>query len=1111
MQTSSTSKRDRQDILPTFAESNESLPACFERVAVTHHRRTALVSDGRQWTYAELNAVANHLAHTFVSHGGAPGDRIAILMQHDAPSVAAAVAVLKASRIVVALNPTHPLLRLRELIEDSEPFLIVTDASLRNVAQEIAGLRCAVVDFEEHSAQGPDHNLSIVVPPEQVAKLVYTSGSTGRPKGVMVTHRQIRRNVFLMTEAMEFSAGDRIPLFSSLSAGQGMIITWCALLNGMALCPFPVIDKGVTGLADWMTRRGITVYGSSASIYRNFMKTLDPDFRFSGIRAVRLSSEPATSDDFKQFQMHFPQNCWFVHTLTSTETSNIAWSRRLRGDMVPEGRLPIGAVVSKGQEVLILDEDDRPVTAGAVGEIAVRSRYVAAGYWRNPELTAKHFSGDLDDTGTRLVRTGDLGRINAAGMLEFCGRRDDRVKIRGNSIELSEIAEALHRLKGIERAVIEAVPRAGGENLLVGFITVRCDQSWTQPELRRALRVMLPDSMVPSEFVILQNFPLTPSGKIDREKLRQDFHLRRQPQFGERPNTETESLLAGIWSEVFERSDIGQHDDFFTLGGDSLMATVIAAQVYDAVKVELNLATFSDFPTLAELADVIDRLRVGGEDDASPVVPVPRNEPLPMSFSQERIWKFSQSPAASAAYTMPRIFRIVGPLDVGVLRDCMDDLVRRHEILRTTFARQGRSPVSIIHPSAPTPLQYFDLSGMADLEVQAEVIFKKEAAFEFDLRTGPLLRFTLVRLRDDEYRLLWVSHHIISDNASLSVYFRELAMLYEAKLRGGASPLPKLAALQYGDYAVWQRRVLHPEGSTYRQVVSWWKDNLSGAPRMLRLPFTRVDAKVKGSTYGRVVSWWEDHISPSALRLPFARIIAKTAVAPADGMIFWSMERQVSHRLNALGSACKATRPAVRLAAFAALLAAETDQADVIVGLYVTGRNRLPLLSMIGDFSNLVTLRFQSDSTKSFIEWLSIVRDQIQDAEGYSAVPYENLCEEFKRGGVGLPEIKVIFHISRLGRLIEFAGLKLIWMDRPHQRIPWGFTIDFDEQNEEDKCSVLFDPRIYDPAGVRVFVQHYERLLDAVSRHPDKTLGDLLAISCADSITSVGTMPTVAL
>jgi amino acid adenylation domain-containing protein len=1077
MEALSIDDRNRQDPLRELNEADESLPACFERVFVKHGRHTALVSDHWQPTYAELNATANRLAHAIVVLGSAPGDRIAILMQHDAPAIATVLAVLKAGGIVVALNLTHPVARLRELIEDSAPSLVITDCSLRKLATEIAGACCPVVGFEEQSAQGPDHNMPIVVPPEQIAFLSYTSGSTGRPKGVMVTHRQYRRNVHIHTEAMEFCTRDRVPLFGSLAGGQGMTVTWCTLLNGAALCPFPVIVKGVAGLVDWMTRRVITVYASSASIFRSFMKTLDPDFRFSGVRAVRLSSEPATSDDFKQFQAHFPDNCWFVHTLSSTETSNIAWSRRLRGDTVPEGQLPIGAV-SKWQEVLILDESDRPVAAGEVGEIVVRSRYLAAGYWRNPRLTSERFSADLDGKGTRLFRTGDLGRIDPDRMLHFCGRRDDRIKIRGNRVELSEIEQALHRLAGIERAAVEGIPRARREPTLVGFITIQSDQSWSHPELRRALRAMLPDHMVPSEFVILQSFPLTPTGKIDRDKLRQDYRPQRQRQPDQQPRTETESLLAGIWAEVLELSDIGRDEDFFVLGGDSLMAAVLAARVYGELKVELNLTMFADHPTLAELALVIDRLRTAEADDTPQLMSVPRTEPLPMSFWQERTWNLSQTSAGAAGYTIARIYCIAGSLNVELLHDCMNKLVYRNEILRTIFALQGGRAVQIVQPPVPTPLTYIDLTGATDAEAEATLIFKREAAWVFDLTRGPLLRFSLVRLHDNEYRLLRVAHHIICDGVSWLVYFRELAKLYEANLRGTASSAPAVPALQYGDYAVWQRKVLHPGGAAYRRAVSWWKENLSGAPPPLRLPFTRVEEK--------------------------------SDVAPADGVIPWGVERHVSSRLNALGPGQNTTRLMVRLAAFAALVAAEAGEPDVILGMYVSSRNRLPLQNMIGYFSNLVTLRFRYSPRKSFFEWLSIVRGQVLDAEAHSEIPYDVLLDELYRDGKSLPEIKIIFHVSSHQWTIEFADIRLTWSEPQRESIPWGLTMNLDDQNEQEKCRehdqskqehcrVVFDPRMYDPSGVRVFVERYKRLLDAVSRHPDKTLADLLAMSQSES------------
>jgi amino acid adenylation domain-containing protein len=1055
----------RVETAPVLSAANQSLTAGFDETVAAHRFRTALISDGWQPTYEELNVVANRLAHAIIARSGAPGDRIAILMQHDAPAIAAVLAILKAGHIVVALNPTHPLARLRELIEDCEPSVIVVDASFRNLASEIVGPGCAVISFEEHSAKGPGHNPSIIVPPAQVAALVYTSGTTGHPKGVMLTHRQLRRDALINTEAMAYRAEDRIPLFSSLSATQGMLITCCAMLSGAALCPFPVISKGVTGLADWMTRHRITVYVSTASIFRNFMKTLPAEFRFSNVRSIRVSAEPTTLEDFKLFRAHFPVDCWFVHSFSCSETSNIAWSRHSQGDMLSEGRLPVGAI-SRGHEVLILDEDSRPIANGNVGEITVRGRYVAAGYWRQPELTAERFSVDPDDSDVRLVRTGDLGRINAAGMLELHGRRDDRVKIRGNRIELSEIAEALHRLTGVERAVVEAMPRAGREPLLVAFVSIREKQFWPPTELRRALRKMLPGHMVPSEFVILQSFPLTPTGKIDRQKLRQDYHPQRQLQSGE-PNTAAERLLAEIWAEVFELPEIGKYDDFFALGGDSLMAAVIAARVHDAVKVELNLAMFADHPTLAQLALAVDQLREAAMQNEPPLVPVPRNAPLPLSFAQERIWRFSQTATASAAYISSRAFRIVGPLDVELLRGCMDDLVRRHEILRTTFRLESGRPVQIVHPPGPAELGYVDLSHAGDPESQAMLIFKTETGVAIDITRGPLIRFTLVRLRDGEYRLFRHSHHIVNDNASWVVYFRELAMLYQAKLGGGPSPLTEFAALQYGDYAVWQRKMLDRDGPVFKRSVAWWKDQFTKAPLGQSLPFTRP--------------------TPTA-----------DAVA-ADGVFTWRVERQVSSRLNAFAAERSTTRPTIRLAAFAALLAIETNNSEAIIGMYMTGRNRVPLQNMFGDFSNLTTLRFRLDPEKSFAEWLALVRDQVLGAEKHSAIPYEELGDELRQQGVRVPQIKVIFHVSPPARPIEFGAAKLLWADRIYERIQWGFTLDYEEENDRRDGHVLFDPRIYDPAAVQVFVTRYKRLLDAVSRDPSKTLNALLTMSAENT------------
>jgi amino acid adenylation domain-containing protein len=522
------------------------LPALFERAAAAYPLRTALRSLDAELSYQDLNVAANRVAHALIERSRAPEDRIAILMQHDLPQIIALLGVLKAGRTVVALTSTHPVARLRQLIDDADAALVIADRANEQLVHELASGNGEIVYYDDLVAHQSIANPRSRTRGEQAAALGYTSGSTGHPKAVIQTHRQFWRNTEIHSEAMQYSASDCLPLFGSISGGQGLTMVFTALRNGAVLCPFPVAAKGVTGLAKWMTDLGITVYASSASIFRNFMRTIDSDFKFTGVRAVRLSSEPATSDDFKMFQRHFPADCTFVHTLSTSETCNIAWSRWTVRDSVPDGWLPIG-LPSRGHEVLILGPSGDPVAAGEVGEIAVKSKYVAAGYWRNDALTEAKFSAPLDESGTRLVRTGDLGRINADGLLVVIGRADDRVKVRGNRIELSEIESTLHRVPGVQRAVVESIPSDGREPLLVAFVHQEPGEPWSSAALRLALRERLPDHMVPSKFVPIDAFPFTPTGKIDREALRRTDLSVKKADAAEAPRTETEMFLADLW------------------------------------------------------------------------------------------------------------------------------------------------------------------------------------------------------------------------------------------------------------------------------------------------------------------------------------------------------------------------------------------------------------------------------------------------------------------------------------------------------------------------------------------------------------------------------------
>lgn len=1051
---------------------DETLIAAFERAAAAFPTHVALVSATWQPSYRELNATANRLAHRLIAGGGAPEDRVAILMEHDTPAIGAYLGSLKAGRIAVVFETGDPTPRLRMLMEDAEPSVIITDAQNRALAGDIAGAGCKVVTFEAETVAGPTHNPSIAISPRQTASLVYTSGATGRPKGVMYTHRQFCRNAAAHSDAMLFSQSDRIPLLSAISTGQGANAVWYALLNGAALCPFPVKTKGVTGLADWIVDRGLTVYISSASIFRALIKTIDDRPVFSNVRAVRLASEAVTADDVRSFRKFFPPASLFVHTLASSETGNIAWSRWTKDDDIPEGIIPVGHV-SRDIDVLFLGDDSQPVPRGEIGEISVRSRYVAAGYWRDPALTAERFSEDLDSLGTRLVRTGDRGRVTEGGHIEFCGRKDDRIKIRGNRIELADIERALARLPGIECAAAVAVARGRHESMLVAFVVMSAGASWPVSRLRHAVAANLPLHMVPSRFVFLDSLPFSAGGKIDREELRKLPLGLDDDRQGDAPRTETETLLADIWSEALDLSPVTRDDNFFSLGGDSLMGAIVAAQIHSAFVVEINLQAIAEHPTVSALASFIDQRRRTGIAGAPPIVPVPRSRPMPLSPFQDRVWKASQSRTVDAC---ARSYLIKGPLNVEILEESLRYLVDRHEILRTTFNVAEGRPQQTIHSSAPPGFSVIDVSSDERPVERAEFISITEAAQAIDPETLPVCRNILIKVGQDEHWLLRITHPLMQDGWSFSILMNELAALYEAKLNGMDPPIPRHAPLQYADYAVWHRDVMRSGGPAYTDMLTWWKHLFCNRIRPTKLPF--------GGSKPRA------------------------GLDPGLGTIKWQLDNASSEQLDLFARSAGVTHFVVRLACFVALVADTSGRSTAVIGTYFANRNRIATRNIVGLLTNLSPLVFPHNPKLSFRNWVEIVRDRIFETETRAELPFEELYEQLRAAGLRPPSVRILFAMSSDFPEHRFGGLTVTRRPYPVGKMPWGCQFYIDERAPEN-CRVDFDAGIYRREDMQGFVDRYLRLMEAAALQPGLPVGRLLKMSnhnpirrkCANSLT----------
>ncbi len=1040
----------------------QSIGECFRKVAKICRSRTAIIGSLWQPSYGELDAVTDGFARLLLEQGSAAGDRVAVLMKHDAPLIAAVLGVLKAGCIAVVLNPSDPPVRIGHVLADAEPTLIFTDALNRELAEQAGGAGQRLICFEDHPQNLQADAPEVQVDPGSVAFLVYTSGSTGKPKGVMRTHRDLLHQVLRFMQGRELDALHRVTLLASLSGGQGVITTWCALLYGAAICPFPVTDIGVSGLAEWMMRHRVTDYRSSASLFRHFMKTLPAAFKFPDVRLVRLGSEPATSADFAKYREHFTDNCIFIHALSSSETGPICQLQLARTDNVKEGRLPVGRP-AEGVDLLLLNESGDEVADGETGEITIRSRHLSTGYWRNEELTRQRFSIGGSSGEAKIFRTGDLGRLTPDGQILIVGRADDRVKIRGYRIEVSEIEDALQTQAVVDRAVVMASARENEDLRLVAFVMLRAGSSSSVGELRQALRKMLPRHMVPTNFIFLDNIPLTPHGKIDSARLQGlAKHDIAMPDV-EESVTETEELLVGIWKNVFERDDIGRESDFFELGGDSLMAVVVAAKVHVVLQVELNLLAFADHPKLAALAQVIDDLAGHSEQQGlPPLVPVPRDAPLPMSFHQVRIWKSSQSPEGMAGYIMTLHCRLRGRLNVAALRESLTYMVERHEMLRTTFEEISGQPMQLVHLPETVVLTEHDFSHHDQPEEEVTKVRREEAARPMDLKRGPVLRFILSQLREGEYWLQTVHHHLISDGWSWHIFFRELGLIYNSIAQGRTPSLPRTQVLHYGDYAHRQRTALCPGSEAWRKMLAWWRETLSDAPYSYEMPFLR----------------WAQQ--PDA--------------SPDEGRSVREVADASTLGLDQIGREESATFYAVRLAAWSALLAAATAQPDLVLGAYVSDRHNIQTQEMFGFFSNPVALRLRCDEALSFRQWLRDVRRVINETQAQAWLPYDELCEEFLKDGVTPPEFKMIAKVGNRRDPRSLHEVELDWPARVENLVmPWGFTLTFSRKGTGEECQANFNARIYDPVGAGDMLDCFVRLLDVASRRPDDALGTLLA------------------
>ena len=1003
----------------------------------------AVSFDGRAWTYGELDREANRLAHHLRHLGIGPETRVGLCMDRSLELVAGILGILKAGGAYVPLDPVHPSERLAYLLSDARAPVVVTrqiHLAALGLAGSAARIRAVCLDRDAAAiALEPEEPPRAGSGPASAAYVIYTSGSTGAPKGVVVTHANVGR-LFAATQGwFGFGAGDVWTMFHSFAFDFSVWELWGSLLYGGRLA---VVSREVAqsseAYADLLRREQVTVVNQTPSAFRRLVPELE---RGQGeVRLVVLGGEAVDLPSLRHWFELFPgEEPRLVNMYGITETTVHVTYRPLRpSDLaVPWQGSPVGIPIGD-LRVHLMDGAGQPAPEGVPGEICVAGEGLARGYLDRPDLTAARFIPDRFGRrgGERLYRSGDLARRLRGGELEYLGRIDHQVKVRGFRIEPGEIESALRRHPSLEEAVVVALPDHEGDRRLVAYVSPATGAEVPdRAELRELLRDLLPEYMVPAVFVALPALPLTPNGKVDRRALPEPGIDR--PEVENRfavPWSPAKEVLAGIWCEVLGLETVSSDSDFFELGGHSLLGTQIVSRVRELFGVEMPLRDLFASPTLAGLARRIEESQGKMATEGERVRAVPRTGELPLSCAQQRLWFLDHLEPDSAAYNIPLALRLGGELRLDLLRRALSEVVRRHEVLRTTFAsRDGRSR-QVIAPPGEVPLPVIDLSALSGPERQREAdrLVAEEAGRPFSLVYGPLLRIRLARFAATDSVLLVTLHHIVSDGWSLPIFVRETAALYEAFAAGLPSPLSDLP-FQYADYAAWQRQWLR--GPALAETLAFWSARLRGLPAVLELPTDRPRPAVRTWRGGRVGGWLDEDLSQRALRL---------------------------------GRREGATPFMILLAAFGALLHRQGGQESFAVGTPVAGRNRFELEPLIGFFVNTLVLRCDPSGGSTFREVLARVRETVLEADVHQELPFEKLVEELA------PE-RVLSHTPLFQVMLAFLN------------VPWrevaveGLTVEpMGEGNAAAKFDLTLAARL-DGARFRLDLEYATELFDEVT------------------------------
>lgn len=1035
--------------------------------AHTFPETVAIIAGSQRITYGELEERANQVAHYLIKKGARPEKLVGLSVERSIDMIVGLLGILKSGAAYLPLDPDYPPERLAFMIKDAGITTIVTQVSQKAA---LAAFQTDLVVLDEEwssiAAEAADCPLTRVTP-KNLAYVIYTSGSTGTPKGVLVQHAAVANHNLATITDYEMTEKDRLLQFSSINFDAAVEEIFPTLMVGATLVLRPAGPVlSVFDCIQLVEKEEVTILDIPTAYWHQLVYELGQKNVFlpESVRLVIIGGERASLERFVTWQANGGANVELTNSYGPTETAVVCtafFTKRENFIAESTSSLPIGRPIAN-VTTYVLDEYFNPVPIGWPGELYIGGKNVTRGYLNRPDVTAESFLPDPFSArpGSLMYKTGDLVRFLKNGALEYIGRADFQVKIRGFRVELGEIEALLHDYAGVRECAVFAHTLSATEKIILAYVAG--DPAVDEKKLRRYLAERLPAYMVPAKIVIIETIPKTPSGKLNKRQLPipTDFSIQTSSEFVA-PRTPTEEMLTSIFAELLHANRIGIYDNFFDLGGHSLIATQLVSRIRDVLGIELPLRHLFDGPTVAHLAQFIDGKAIDKNEFARPpILPVPAAvTEKPLSFAQQRMWFLDQLEPGNPQYNIPDAVRIKGDLDVDVLTRCLQAVVDRHQVLRTAFVTIDGKPKLRVWAELYVGIPVLDISQLSEAErpTKAQSLVLENAKAGFDLGVAPLFRVRLIKLSEDEYIFASTMHHSISDGWSFGLLVREVGTLFERLSRGDNTPLPPLK-IQYSDFAYWQRQWLH--GERLAKEIDYWKSRLGVGDEVLELPtdFKRPSFQTTNGA----------HCS-------------------------FSLSRELTTSLNALTAQHNVTLFMTLLAAFQTLLYRYTQQDYIAVGSPIANRTHSEIENLIGFFVNTLVLKTDFSGQPSFRAVLERVKEVTLGAYVHQDVPFEKLVDAIQpeRDTSRTPLFQVMFLLQNIpSQSTTLSGLTFEQISIETHTSNFDLTLAMEEHAGQLLGGFEYNTDLFEASTIHRMIEHFEMLLQGIVAAPDEPVSD---------------------